>query len=105
MQFLAQFLLQAVNALLTYLASRFTKKIGMAIFTITVVVTLSLSLFLLLKSLVFGLEYFITDKYVLMVMTALWPSNAEACVTAILTADLAVYIFRFKRKIYWGTVH
>lgn len=105
MPFLAQFLTALFSNLLVWLSSRVTKRVGMAIFTITVITSLSLALYLLIKGLVAGLVMYITNEWILMGMGILWPSNAEACISAIFTAELAVYIFRHKKRVYWGTIH
>lgn len=105
MGFLAQFLTALFSNLLVWLSSRVTKRVGMAIFTITVITSLSLALYLLIKGLVAGLVMYITNEWILMGMGILWPSNAEACISAIFTAELAVYIFRHKKRVYWGTIH
>lgn len=104
MQFLAGFLLSIFNSLLVYLSNRFTKSIGMIIFTVTLLTSLASGLFYFLKSLTLGITSFITNEWVLIGMGMVWPSNAEACVTAILTAELAVYIFRFKKAVYWAAI-
>ena len=105
MPYLAQFLTALFSNLLVWLSSRVTKRVGMAIFTITVITSLSLALYLLIKGLVAGLVMYITNEWILMGMGILWPSNAEACISAIFTAELAVYIFRHKKRVYWGTIH
>lgn len=104
MNFLAGFLMSAFNALLVYLSNRFTKTIGMAIFTAGVLSTLAVGFYVLLKGLVAGISYSITNEWVLMGMGILWPSNAEACITAILTAELAAYVFRYKKAVYWASL-
>lgn len=105
MGLVAQFLTALFSNLLVYLSSRVTKRVGMAIFTITVITSLSLALYLLIKGLVAGIVMYITNEWILMGMGILWPSNAEACISAIFTAELAVYIFRHKKRVYWGTIY
>lgn len=104
MPFLASFLMSAFNALLVYLSQRFTKKIGMALFSIGVISSLAIAFYTLIKGLVVGITYSITNEWILMGMGILWPPNAEPCITAILTADIAAYVFRFKKSVYWGKV-
>lgn len=104
MQFLAQFLTSLFSNLLVWLSSRVTKQVGMTIFAITVITSLSLALYLTIKGLVAGLVMYITNEWILMGMGILWPSNAEACISAIFTAELAVYIFRHKKAVYWASL-
>ncbi|MDC7712199.1 DUF5455 family protein [Vogesella indigofera] len=104
MSLIAQFLTALFSNLLIWFSSRVTKQVGMTIFAITVITTLSLALYLSIKGLVAGLVMYITNEWILMGMGILWPSNAEACITAIFTAELAVYIYRHKKAVYWGSV-
>ncbi len=104
MGLIAQFLTALFSNLLVWFSSRVTKQVGMTIFAITVITSLSLALYLSIKGLVAGLVMYITNEWILMGMGLLWPSNAEACITAIFTAELAVYIYRHKRAVYWGSV-
>ncbi|MDC7718651.1 DUF5455 family protein [Vogesella sp. DC21W] len=100
MPFLAQFLISALSSLLGYFGSRLAKTVAMTLFTVGLISGFALVLYTLLKGLAAGLVYTITNEWVLMGMGILWPSNAEACITAILTAEMAVYVFRFKKNIY-----
>lgn len=104
MSLIAQFLTALFSNLLVWFSSRVTKQVGMIIFAITVITSLSLALYLSIKGLVAGLVMYITNEWILMGMGILWPSNAEACITAIFTAELAVYIYRHKKAVYWGSV-
>lgn len=104
MGLIAQFLTALFGNLLIWFSSRVTKQVGMTVLAITVITSLSLALYLTIKSLVAGLVMYITNEWILMGMGILWPSNAEACITAIFTAELAVYIFRHKKAVYWGSV-
>ena len=100
MPYLAQFLLSALSSLLGYFGSRLAKTVAMTLFTVGLISGFALVLYTLLKGLAAGLVYTITNEWVLMGMGILWPSNAEACITAILTAEMALYVFRFKKNIY-----
>lgn len=100
MPFLAQFLISALSSLLGYFGSRLAKTVAMTLFTVGLISGFALGLYTLLKGLAAGIVYTITNEWVLMGMGILWPSNAEACITAILTAEMAVYVFRFKKNIY-----
>lgn len=104
MQFLAAFLMSVFSSLLTYFSSRFAKTVGMIVFAVSLVVGLASGLYSLLQNLTYSIVSVITNEWVLIGMGMVWPSNAEACISAILTAELAVYIYRFKKMIYLSAV-
>lgn len=104
MQFLAPFLMGFFNAIIVWLSNRVTKTIGITLFVLTVLGSLSLAFYLMLKALVSPLAYAITNQYILMGMSIIWPSNAEICISACITADLAAYIFRYKKAVFWASL-
>ena len=51
-----------------------------------------------LKVLVAGLMQQVTDKYVLMSFYVIWPANAEFCIAAYWSAQLAAFAYREHRE-------
>jgi hypothetical protein len=77
-----------------YLAKWFSKKVALGAAVIAGTLALSLALWAALKVAVLGLMFPITNEYVIMGLTALWPPNAEACIAAVWTAHLAAWLYR-----------
>lgn len=104
MNFLASFLSSIFTSLLSYFSTRFAKSVAATLLMVTIVTSLAAGLYTFLRSLTSGIAASITNEWVLMGMGMIWPSNAEACITAILSAELAVYIYQFKKDIYVAAV-
>lgn len=94
MGLLAQWLMTAFASLLGFFAQWVTKKTALGLTMITVIAGLTSALYLLLKGLVAGLAATIVNKWVLIGMSIIWPSNAEACISAMFACDVAVWLYR-----------
>lgn len=94
MKYLAGFLGPVFASLLGFFAQWVTKKTALGLAVITVIATLTLTLYTVLKVLVASLAAHIINKWVLMGMSVLWPSNADACIAAMFACDAAIYLYR-----------
>jgi len=84
----------AFGSLIGFFAQWVTKKTALGLAVITMIAGLTLTLYLTLKVMVASLAVYIVNKWILMGMSVIWPSNAEACIAAMLSCDVAIYLYR-----------
>lgn len=71
-----------------------TKKVALGAAVIAGTLALALALWAAIKLAVMGLMFPITNEWVVMALTQMWPANAEACVASVWTAHLAAWLYR-----------
>lgn len=98
MQFLAAVLIAFFGKLFEAFANLIGKKVALGGAIITTSLLLLTAFWVALKALVAGLMHQVTNQYVLMGFYALWPSNAELCLSAYWTAQLVAFIYREHRE-------
>lgn len=98
MQFLAAFLISAFGKLFDFFATYLGKKVAIGGAILATSLALLTAFWIALKALVVGLMHQITNQHVLMAFYALWPSNAELCLSAYWTAQLVAFIYREHRE-------
>lgn len=98
MQYLAAFLVAAFGKLFEFIATHIGKKVAMGGAIIGTSLALLTAFWIALKALVVGLMSQVTNQHVLMGFYALWPSNAELCLSAYWTAQLVAFIYREHRE-------
>jgi hypothetical protein len=81
------------GGLVGFFVQWFTKKTALALSAIAAMVSITVVLYLSLKLLVIGIAASISNKWVLMGMTILWPSNADLCISVWFTAEIAIYLY------------
>ncbi|AHI78418.1 putative membrane protein [Burkholderia thailandensis E444] len=98
MQIFAGFLVAVFGKLFEFLASYVGKKIAIGSAVLATSLVLLTTFWIALKALVAGLMYPVTNQYILMAFYAFWPSNAEICMSAYWSAQLAAFIYREHRE-------
>lgn len=75
-----------------------TQKVVTATLLISSLLALTLAFYAGLQTLVNTLTTSVTNEYALMVFYAVLPSNATTCVTAVFTAELAAFMYRYQSQ-------
>lgn len=94
MPWLAGFLIQIFGGVLGFLASYFTKKVAIGVSVAAVLLTVTTAFYLALKALIAGVMLGVSNPWFLMAFYAIWPSNAETCITAIFSAEILSFLYR-----------
>lgn len=98
MQWFAGFLIAAFGKLFDFFASYVGKKVAIGGAILATSLALLTAFWIALKALVVGLIHQVTNQQILMAFYALWPSNAELCISAYWTAQLIAFIYREHRE-------
>ncbi|MDR0775979.1 MAG: minor coat protein [Azonexus sp.] len=98
MQFFAGFLVAAFGKLFEFFAAYVGKKIAIGGAILAASLTLLTVFWITLKALVVGLVHQVSNQTLLMAFYAIWPSNAELCISAYWTAQLVAFIYREHRE-------
>lgn len=98
MQYLAGFLIAVFGKIFDYLATYVSKKIALGSAVVATSLALMTAFWLALKLLVAGLVHQVTNQSLLMAFYAVWPSNAELCLSVYWTAQLTAFIYREHRE-------
>lgn len=98
MSYLATFLVSVFSGFFTWLAQYFSKKTAFAVTLGATGLSMTIAFYVAIKLLVSGLVYTISNQYLLMGFWALWPDNADICIAACLSADVAAFVYRYKMK-------
>lgn len=98
MQFLAAFLVSVFGKLFDYFATYVGKKVALGGAIVATSLALLTAFWIALKALVVGLMHQVTNQTMLMAFYAIWPSNAELCLSAYWSAQLAAFIYREHRE-------
>ena len=96
MPFLATFLASILGGILAGLTKIVGHRLAVGTAFLTVVAALTLSLYAIITNLMAFAFVFVTNEYFLMAVYALWPTNADAAITACLAADSAAFVYRHK---------
>lgn len=99
MTYLAQFFVSIFSGLFTWLAGYFTRKTALALTVIATGLAMTTTFYVSIKLLVSGVVATVSNQYLLMGFWALWPDNADLCISACLSADVAAFVYRYKLKI------
>lgn len=98
MQLFAGFLIAAFGKLFEFFGAYVGKKIAAGGAIIAASLTLLIAFWIALKALVVGLVHQVSNQTLLMGFYAIWPSNAELCISAYWTAQLVAFIYREHRE-------
>jgi|APMI01.1.fsa_nt_gi hypothetical protein len=98
MAWLAAFLTAFFGKLFEAFADLISKKIAMGGALVMMSLLLLTGFWVALKALVAGLIHQVANQQLLMAFYALWPSNAELCISAYWTAQLVAFIYREHRE-------
>lgn len=96
MPIFAAFLFNVFSALFGFLATYFTKRIALGAASVAMVLAVTVTFYTLIKSLVAGIMGNITNEWLLMGIYACIPGNFETCLTAVLVADTAAFLYRYQ---------
>jgi len=96
MPFLAAFFFNAFSALFGFLATYLTKRLALGAAAVAMVLAVTVAFYATIRSLVQGVMGLVTNEYLLMGIYACIPSNFETCLTAILLADIAAFLYRYQ---------
>lgn len=99
MHLVAAFFVSAFGALFGYFAKFLGQRVAIGAALTASVVAASLTFYGAIQILISGLLLAIDNDWFLMVFYAIWPSNASACISACLAADVAVFIYRHKIRL------
>lgn len=99
MNFFATFLLNVFSALFQWLSKYVSRKFALYGIAITALLSATTIFYVLIKGLVALIVYRFDNQTFQMFYYALWPSNANGCITACLAADVAGFLYRWKRDL------
>lgn len=94
MSAMAAFFASIFSGLFTFFATYFGKKVAMGAAIISVCLAITTAFFIAIKALVAGILYQVTNEWVLMAFYMVWPSNAEVCISACISAEVAAFLYR-----------
>jgi glycerol-3-phosphate acyltransferase PlsY len=98
MSFYSGFLIAVFGKLFDWLLQFVGKKIATGAAILATSLALLGAFFVALKLLVFGLTHQISNQFILQAFYALWPSNAELCLSAYWTAQVTAFVYREHRE-------
>lgn len=92
-----------LGSFFTTVFSWLSKYLGAKVATTGAIAVVSLSLLValtaFLKSIVYGLAVMVPYESFLMGFYACWPSNAETCIATCFSADIAVFMYKYKNRL------
>lgn len=91
---MAAFFASVFSSLFAFLASYISKKVALGAAVVATLLTTTTAFYVVMKALVAGVAYSISNQYLLMGFYAVWPSNAETCLAAIFAAEIAAFLYR-----------
>ncbi|MBY0345742.1 MAG: minor coat protein [Neisseriaceae bacterium] len=94
MPLLASFLITAFIEVLKFLSTRFAAKTALTLSYVASLGTITLTLYVTIKGLIIALTGYITNEWILIGFYVVWPSNAELCISSLITANFAAFMFR-----------
>lgn len=98
MQALAAFLVPFLTAIATFLGQYFTKKAAVSAAMIAGVVAVTATFYAAIQALINGIAVTIGDSDFVMLWWSIWPTNGATCISAILGADVAAFLWRYQKK-------
>jgi hypothetical protein len=98
MQWLAGFLVAAFGKFFDFFLEVAGKKVAVGAAVLTTSVALLSAFYIALRALVIGLTHQISNQYMLQGFYALWPWNAELCLSAYWTAQVMAFVYREHRE-------
>jgi hypothetical protein len=98
MSYFAGFLIAGFGKLFDWLLQFVGKKIAAGAAILATSLALLGAFYIALKALIFGLMSQISNQFVLQAFYALWPSNAELCLSAYWTAQVTAFVYREHRE-------
>lgn len=98
MSYFAGFLIAAFGKLFDWIAGWVGKKVAAGSAVLATSLALLTAFYAALKLLIVGLMYQVQNQYILQAFYALWPSNAELCISAYWTAQVTAFIYREHRE-------
>ncbi|HZX31566.1 MAG TPA: DUF5455 family protein [Rhodocyclaceae bacterium] len=98
MQLLSAFLTAAFSKLFEFFATYVGKKVAIGGAVVATSLVLLTAFWVVIRALVAGLIHQVSNPQMLMAFYALWPSNAEACLSAYWTAQLMAFVYREHRE-------
>lgn len=93
---LAVFFSSVFGALFSAVAQFFTRRVAVATLVIATFSAVTLAFYLAMKALVAGVVVQVGFEPFVMAFHAMWPSNAETCLTLMASARLAAFLYRYK---------
>ncbi len=91
---LASFLVSVFGSAFGFLATYFGKKVAIGTAVGVTLLAVTTAFYLAIKLLVVGLVSQVSNQWFLMAFYAIWPSNAELCISACVAADVAAFLYR-----------
>lgn len=88
------FLTSVFGALFSFFASYIGKKVAVGAAVAATLLTVTTAFYVAIKLLVVGVTSAVTNQWLLMGFYAVWPSNAETCITAMFAAEVAGFLYR-----------
>jgi hypothetical protein len=98
MKSLATYLSSLLTAVIAWLVKRGSAQMLRYVAYFAAVIALLMSLFLVLKGLVEGMVFFVNNEYLVMGFWIFWPGNAEMVLSAMITTDISIFVYRLHLK-------
>lgn len=98
MHALAAFLVPFFTSLATFLAQYFTKKAAVSVAMVSGVVAVTAAFYAVIQGLIQGIGATVPNSDFVMIFWAVWPTNGAACISAILGAQVAGFVWRYQKK-------
>lgn len=96
MKYLATFLLTVFSSVFGFAVKYFSRKVAIVATVTVAMLSLTTAFYLTLRGLVTVAVAQITNEALLMGFFAIWPPNAELCITICLAADVAAFMYRYQ---------
>ena len=96
---IAVFLATFFSAVFTWISKYIGAKLGAAAAVAVVSLSMLVALTYLMKGLLFDLVWLVPYEPFLMAFYACWPSNAETCIATCFSADIAVFMYKYKNRL------
>ncbi len=94
MSFLAQFLLGFFGSIFSFFVQTVTKRAAFGLAVSATLLVVTVSFYTAIKLLLNGIFVAVSNEWFLMVFFSILPSNFSTCLTVMLSADVAGFLYR-----------
>lgn len=99
MNIIAGFLVTVFGALFQFVATYFTRKVATGVAVTAAMLAVTTAFYLAMKGLVSFTVAQITNEWLLVGFFAIWPSNAETCISICLGAEVVAFLYRYQMQL------
>jgi len=96
---MAAWFLKIFTTLSLFFAKFVTRKFAILLSASTVLISMTVAVFTALHGAISGIASSITNPYILMGFGAVWPANADACLSVYFSARVTVWAYNFNKDL------